>query len=109
MKRKQRMHLRGQRGQAFADQIRGVQPERILCVSIDVSKDFHVVLLHNGLGEIVTPSFEIDSFVLGSRNTARQWTTPSPRCRHKWCWWAWSQQATITKIWLATSIPRDSR
>ena len=65
MKRKQRMHLRGQRGQAFADQIRGVQPERILCVSIDVSKDFHVVLLHNGLGEIVTPSFEIDIFRSG--------------------------------------------
>jgi transposase len=65
MKRKQRMHLRGQRGQAFADQIRGVQPERILCVSIDVSKDFHVVLLHNGLGEIVTPGFEIDIFRSG--------------------------------------------
>jgi len=65
MKRKRRTHLRGQRGQAFADQIRGIIPEQILCVSIDVSKDFHVVLLHNGLGEIVTPSFEIDIFRSG--------------------------------------------
>lgn len=65
MKQKQRTHLRGQRGQAFADQIRGIVPERILCVSIDVSKDFHVVLLHNGLGEIVTPRFEIDIFRSG--------------------------------------------
>jgi transposase len=65
MKRKQRTHLRGQRGQAFADQIRGIFPEQILCVSIDVSKDFHVVLLHNGLGEIVTPSFEMDIFQTG--------------------------------------------
>lgn len=65
MKRKRRNHLRGQRGQAFADLIRGVSPEHILCVSIDVSKDFHIVLLHNGLGEIVTPSFEIDIFRTG--------------------------------------------
>ena len=65
MKRKRRTHLRGQRGQAFADQIRGIVPEQILCVSIDISKDFHLVLLHNGLGEIVTPSFEIDIFRTG--------------------------------------------
>ncbi|MCI0645228.1 MAG: IS110 family transposase [Chloroflexi bacterium] len=65
MKQKRRTHLRGQRGQAFADQIRGVVPEQILCVSIDVSKDFHVVLLHNGLGEIVTPCLVIDIFRSG--------------------------------------------
>jgi hypothetical protein len=65
MKPNQRPHLRGWRGQAFADLVRGVCPEQILCVSIDVSKDFHVVLLHNGLGEIVTPSFEIDIFRTG--------------------------------------------
>jgi len=65
MKRKRRTHLRGQRGQAFADRIRGIVPEQILCVSIDIHKDFHVVLLHNGLGEIVTPSFEMDIFRSG--------------------------------------------
>lgn len=65
MKRHRRTHMRGHRGQAFADQIRGLHNEQILCVSIDVSKDFHVVLMHNGLGEIVTPSFEIDIFRRG--------------------------------------------
>lgn len=65
MTRHQRTHLRGQRGQAFADQVRGVMPEQILCVSIDISKDFHVVLIHNGLGEVIRPSFTIDIFQSG--------------------------------------------
>ena len=53
-------HLRGQRGQAFADQIRGIPPERILCVSLNIHKYYHVVMLHNALGELVAPTFEID-------------------------------------------------
>jgi transposase len=57
--------LRGTRGQAFADQIRGVPLERILCVSLDIGKYFHVVMMHNALGEIVTPTFEIDIFRTG--------------------------------------------
>lgn len=65
MKRNRQRHLRGRRGQAFADLVRGICPEQILCVSIDVSKDFHVVLLHNGLGEVVTPRLEIDIFRAG--------------------------------------------
>jgi len=65
MKRNRQRHLRGRRGQAFADLVRGICPEQILCVSIDVSKDFHVVLLHNGLGEVVTPRLEIDIFRTG--------------------------------------------
>jgi transposase len=39
--------------------------DRILCVSLDISKYFHVVMMHNGLGEIVTPTFEIDIFQTG--------------------------------------------
>lgn len=58
-------HLRGERGQAFADQVRGIPAEQILCVSLDISKYFHVVMIHNGLGEIVTPTFEIDIFQRG--------------------------------------------
>ena len=65
MTRKKRTHLRGQRGQAFADRIRGVAPEQILCVSIDIHKYFHVVMLHNALGEIVAPTFEIDIYQTG--------------------------------------------
>lgn len=65
MSRKNKTHLRGERGQAFADQIRGVPLEQILCVSLDISKYFHLVMIHNGLGEIELPSFEIDIFRTG--------------------------------------------
>jgi transposase len=65
MSRKKRTHLRGTRGQAFADKIRGIPLDRILCVSLDIHKYFHVVMLHNALGEIVTPTFEIDIFQTG--------------------------------------------
>lgn len=65
MRRKEKTHLRGQRGQTFADMIRGKDLERILCVSLDISKYFHVVMIHNGLGEIVMPTFEIDIFKTG--------------------------------------------
>ena len=65
MSRKDKTHLRGERGQAFADQIRGLNLEQILCVSLDISKYFHLVMIHNALGEIVTPTFEIDIFKTG--------------------------------------------
>ncbi len=65
MNRKEKTHLRGERGQAFADQIRGLNLEQILCVSLDISKYFQVVMIHNALGEIVIPTFEIDIFKTG--------------------------------------------
>jgi len=65
MSKKGRAHLRGERGQLFADQIRGLSLERVLCVSLDISKYFHVVMIHNALGEIVTPPFEMDMFQTG--------------------------------------------
>jgi transposase len=65
MSRKKRTHLRGERGQAFADKIRGIALDRILCVSLDIHKYFHVVMIHNALGEIVTPTFEVDIFQTG--------------------------------------------
>jgi len=65
MSRKDKTHIRGERGQAFADKIRGLNLEQILCVSLDISKYFHVVIIHNALGEIVTPTFEIDIFKTG--------------------------------------------
>jgi transposase len=58
-------HVRGSRGQAFADLVRGIAPDHILCVSLDISKYFHVVMIHNGLGEIVTPIFDIDIYQSG--------------------------------------------
>ena len=65
MSRKQKTHIRGTRGQAFADQIRHINSEHILCVSLDISKYFHVVMIHNALGEIITPTFEVDIFRTG--------------------------------------------
>jgi transposase len=65
MSRKKHTHLRGERGQAFADKIRGIPVEQILCVSLDIHKYFHVVMMHNALGEIVMPPFEIDIFQAG--------------------------------------------
>lgn len=58
-------HVRGQRSQAFVDLVRGIAPEHILCVSLDISKYFHVVMIHNGLGEIVTPTFDINIYQSG--------------------------------------------
>jgi transposase len=65
MSRKKRTHLRGERGQAFADKIRGIPLEQILCVSLDIHKYFHVLMIHNALGEIVTSTFEIDIYQTG--------------------------------------------
>ena len=49
MSRKNKTHIRGERGQAFADKIRGLNLEQILCVSLDISKYFQVVMIHNAL------------------------------------------------------------
>jgi len=65
MSRKNKTHIRGERGQAFADKIRGIDQEQVLCVSLDISKYFQVVIIHNALGEIVAPTFEIDIFKTG--------------------------------------------
>ncbi len=65
MSQKKQTHLRGERGQAFADKIRGIPLEQVLCVSLDIHKYFHVVMIHNALGEIVTATFEIDIFQTG--------------------------------------------
>jgi hypothetical protein len=65
MSRKKRTHLRGERGQAFAGKMRRIPLDHILCVFTDVHKYFHVVIIHNALREIVTPTFEIDIFQTG--------------------------------------------
>ncbi len=65
MSQKDKTHIRGKRGQAFADKIRGLNLEHVLCISLDISKYFQVVMIHNALGEIVKPTFEIDIFKTG--------------------------------------------
>jgi transposase len=60
-----RKHVQGRRGEAFVKLIRGVPRDRIACVSIDVHKYYHQVMIHNDYGEILVPSFRIDIFRSG--------------------------------------------
>lgn len=53
MSRKKHTHIRGERGQAFADKIRGIPMEQILCVSLDIHKYFHVVIIHDAAVKLV--------------------------------------------------------
>jgi transposase len=72
MSKRNASHVRGERGQAFADLVRGVPAEQIMCVSLDISKYFHVAMIHNGLGEIVTPTFEVDIYQSGFEQLCQQ-------------------------------------
>jgi hypothetical protein len=65
MSKKGFSHIRGKRGQAFADRIRGIPSEQMMCVSLDVSIYFHVAMIHNGLGEILRPTFEVSFYQSG--------------------------------------------
>jgi transposase len=61
----QKKHVQGHRGEAFVELIRGVPRDQIACVSIDVHKYYHQVMIHNEYGEILVPSFRIDIFRSG--------------------------------------------
>jgi transposase len=86
MSKKQHTHLRGERGQAFAERIRGVPLDRILCVSLDIGKYFHVAMIHNGLGEIITPRFEIDMFQSGFERLCREIEATKTRTEAQAVW-----------------------
>ena len=62
---KRRKHIQGRRGEAFVELIRDVPRDQIACVSIDVHKYYHQVIIHNEYGEILVPSFRIDTFRAG--------------------------------------------
>lgn len=64
-KRRNQRHVQGPRGEAFLRLTRGVPREQIVCVSIDVHKYSHKVMLLNGYQEILEPCFEIDTFRTG--------------------------------------------
>lgn len=86
MSKKHRTHLRGERGQAFAERIRGVPLDRILCVSLDIGKYFHVAMIHNGLGEIITPKFEIDMFQSGFEQLCQEIDAAKTRTNAQAVW-----------------------
>jgi transposase len=62
---KHKKHIQGRRGEAFVKLVRDVPRDRIGCVSIDVHKYYHQVMIHNDYGEILVPSFRIDIFQSG--------------------------------------------
>lgn len=64
-KRRKRKHVQGQRGEAYVELIRDVPRDQIACVSIDVHKYYHQVMIHNEYGEILQASFRIDTFRAG--------------------------------------------
>jgi len=62
---KQYEHLQGRRGQEFLHMIQGVPRDRIIGVSIDVHKYYHLILIHDGYGRVLMPSFSVDIFQSG--------------------------------------------
>lgn len=108
MSKKHISHLRGERGQAFADLIRGVPAEQILCVSADISKYFPVVMVHNGLGELVLRPFEVGIY---QRDFDQLWQAIA-QARAKTqaqVVLAWDPPATILRTWHGISWRRVSR
>ena len=69
-KKRNQRHVQGPRGEAFLRLTRGVPREQVVCVSIDVHKYYHKVMLLNGYQEVLEPSFEIDVFRSGSSGYA---------------------------------------
>lgn len=65
MRSRQRKHVQGRRGEAHVAMIRGVPPDRIVCVSIDVHKFFHLVMVHDAYGQILASPFRINIFRSG--------------------------------------------
>ena len=86
MSKRHHRHLRGERGQAFAERVRGVALDRILCVSLDIGKYFHIAMIHNGLGEIITPMFEVDMFQSGFEQLCREIETAKARTKAQLVW-----------------------
>jgi transposase len=62
---KMKEHLQGKRGEEFLRLVQGVPREKIIGVSIDVHKYYHLVLIHDGYGRVLIPSFSVDIFQTG--------------------------------------------
>ena len=60
MAKRQVTHIQGQRGESFLQLVRGVPQDKVLCVTIDVHKAYHRIMIVNGYYEIVERAFSID-------------------------------------------------
>ena len=62
MSKKTRRYIRGEKEERFRTEIRGIEKEKILGVSIDISKDYHKALIFDFEGTIVDGPFAFDVF-----------------------------------------------
>ena len=62
MTRKKRRYIRGEKEERFKRKIKGIEKEKILGISIDISKDYHKALIFDFEGRILDGPFEFDVF-----------------------------------------------
>jgi len=62
MSKKKQRYIRREREQRFKRKIQGIEKEKILGISIDVSKDYHKTLIFDFGGRILDGPFEFDVF-----------------------------------------------
>ena len=62
MSKREREYIRGEKEERFKRKIRGIEKKKILGTSIDVSKDYHKVLIFDFEGRVVDGPFEFDVF-----------------------------------------------
>ena len=65
MRKKKQRYIRGEREERFKRKIKGIKNEKVLGVSIDISKDYHKALIFDFEGKIINHPFEFDVFQAG--------------------------------------------
>ena len=68
MSKKKQKYIRGEKKERFKRKIKGIEKEKILGISIDISKDYHKALIFDFEGRILDGPFEFDVFKDGYEN-----------------------------------------
>lgn len=63
--KKDKRHIKGERGEKFREKIKNFKGEQIIGVAIEISKSFHKVMVFDFEGQIIKAPFEIDVFADG--------------------------------------------
>jgi len=72
MSKRKRRYIREQKQEKFKRKIKGVEKEKILGISIDISKDYHKALIFDFEGRILDGPFEFDVFEDGYENLKKR-------------------------------------
>ena len=70
--RRRKQHIAKAQGQRLAAELRGNDLSFLLVVAIDGGKRSHKALIANGLGEIVTDTFEFSNDLAGAKNFTKE-------------------------------------